>query len=144
MMNLTNLARESDEARELINDKVLRSFMDEVSYHPMGIIFHTKPYKNQGLYFWKLALRDVLHSAKRGMFGDKMIVSFLKRALATKIRSGWLQCRHDYAVFLHEDGRVYVFHPESFPPNEEENPFKRFVGQGTSYIYYYIKWRCLL
>ena len=129
-MNLTNLARESDEARQLINDKVLKTFMEKVSYYPMGIIFHTRPFKEQGLYFWKLALRDVLHSAKRGMFGDKTIISFLKRVLAEKIRSGWLQCRNDYAVYLNEDGRVCVFHPDIFPPREDDNPLKMFVGKG--------------
>lgn len=134
MINLTNLARESDEARQLINEKVLKSFMEKVSYYPMGIIFHTKPFKDQGLYFWKLVLRDVLHSAKRGMFGDKLIGSFLKRALADKITSGWLQCRPDYSVYLQEDGRVCVLHPESFPPNKE-NPFKHFVGRGTFFKY---------
>ena len=42
MTNLTNLARESDEARLLINENVLKFFMDKVSYFPLGIIFETR------------------------------------------------------------------------------------------------------
>jgi hypothetical protein len=133
MMNLTHLARESDEARLLLNEKVLRPFMEKVTYYPMGIIFHTKPFLDQGFYFWKLALRDVLHSAKRGMFGDKLIAAFLNRVKRETITPGWLQCRPDYSVYLQEDGRVCIFHPESFPPGEGDIKGK-FVGQGIVMI----------
>jgi len=130
MFNLTSLAEESDEARALVNITVLKPFMDRVVRLPMGIIFETKPFRDQGPYFWKLALMDVLHSAKRGMFGDKTVASFLSRVLADKIRPGWLQCRSDYAVRLLEDGRVCIFHPESFPWDNSSQ--YNAVGQGEN------------
>jgi len=113
--NLGLLAKESDEARSLMNKTAFQPFMDKVSNHPMGISFHTAPFKDQGPYFWKVVLRDVLHNAGLGMFGDKTVKSFLDRVLAQKIKPGWLQCRKDYAVYLNDDGRVFVFLPESFP-----------------------------
>ena len=115
MSNLSTLAKDSDEARDLFNRTTLQPFMDKVTNHPMGIVFDTTPFKHHSPYFWKIALRDVLHSAGRGMFGDKTVTSFLERVLVDEVKPGWLQCRKDYAVYLHGDGRVYVFHPESFP-----------------------------
>ncbi len=106
--NLAKLAEESDEARDLFNKSAFRPFMDTVVRYPMGIIFSTAPFKSQGTYFWKIALRDLLHKSGLGMFSDKSIESFLVRALADKIKPGWLQCRRDYAVYLMSDGRVMV------------------------------------
>ena len=106
--NLSALAEESDEARILFNETILQPFMEKVKYYPMGIIFETQPFRNYGAYFWKIVLRDVLHSAGRGMFGDKTITSFLSRVLSSNIKEGWLQCRKDYAVYLMKDGRVAV------------------------------------
>ncbi len=106
--NLANLAEESDEARELFNRSAFRPFMDTVVHYPMGVIFSTLPFKSHPTYFWKIVLRDLLHSIGLGMFSDKSIASFLDRALSNKVRAGWLQCRRDYAVYLMNDGRVMV------------------------------------
>lgn len=106
--NLAKLAEESDEARDLFNKSAFRPFMDTVVRYPMGIIFSTAPFESQGTYFWKIVLRDLLHKSGLGMFSDKSIESFLVRALADKIKPGWLQCRRDYAVYLMSDGRVMV------------------------------------
>ena len=106
--NLAKLAGESDEARELFNKTSFIPFMDTVKRFPMGVIFSTIPFKNQGTYFWKIVLRDLLHSIGLGMFSDKSIEAFLSRALSEKRKSGWLQCRKDYAVYLMDDGRVMV------------------------------------
>ena len=81
----------------------------------MGIIFDTHPWKTEGLFFWKFVLKDLLHSIGRGMFSDKSVISFLERIQMKKVKSGWLQCRKDYAVYLEQNGKVCVFHPESFP-----------------------------
>lgn len=107
--NLAKLAEESDEARELFNQSAIRPFMDLVQHYPLGIIFSTAPFKTQGTYFWKIVLRDLLHSVGLGMFSDKSIEAFLTRALADNVKQGWLQCRKDYAVYLLSDGRVIVF-----------------------------------
>jgi hypothetical protein len=120
MNNLSTLATESDECRELLYDALIKPFMDRVVRYPMGIRFETAPFIAQGAFFWKFVLREVLHSARLGMFSDKSVISFLERVnpqhtCKKKIREGWLQCRRDYAVYLQADGRVYVFYPDSFP-----------------------------
>lgn len=129
MSNLATLAKESDEARALLQGTAFQPFMEKVERTSMGIIFHTTPFKEQGPYFWKNVLRNVLHSAGRGMFGDKTITSFLERVLADTVKQGWLQCRKDYAVYLNDDGRVFILHPESFPWNKRD--YYDCVGQGT-------------
>lgn len=121
MNNLSTLATESDEARELLQKAVLGPFMDQVEHKPMGITFATEPWKEQGLFFWKFVLREALHSAGLGMFSEKSVVAFLERIQVEKVKSGWLQCRRDFAVYLQEkDGRVFVFFPASFPFRKSE------------------------
>jgi hypothetical protein len=120
MNNLSTLATESDECRELLHDTLIKPFMDRVARWPMGITFETAPFIARGAFFWKIVLREVLHSAGLGMFSDKSVISFLERVnpqhtCKKTIREGWLQCRRDYAVYLQADGRVYVFYPDSFP-----------------------------
>ena len=111
MNNLSTLATESDECRNLLHSALLKPFMDRVVRTPMGITFETAPFVAQarGLFFWKFVLREVLHSAGLGMFSDKSVVSFLERIMPIHtfkktIREGWLQCRRDYAVYLQGDG----------------------------------------
>ena len=115
MNNLSSLAIESDEARTLLHGAILGPFLRKVERLPMGITFETKEWKEQSLFFWKFVLREALHSAGLGMFSDKSVVSFLERVQAGTLKSGWLQCRKDYAVFLREDGRVFALFPTSFP-----------------------------
>jgi tRNA(Ile)-lysidine synthetase-like protein len=114
--NLSHLATESDAARELVISTVVTPFLDQVKRYPMGLTFETAPWKNSSSFFWKFILRDLMHSAGRGMFSDKSVLSFLGRIQVEGIpKSGWLQCRKDYAVYLQESGKVFVFHPDSFP-----------------------------
>mmetsp|Transcript_35266 Transcript_35266/g.77296 ORF Transcript_35266/g.77296 Transcript_35266/m.77296 type:complete len:970 (-) Transcript_35266:1260-4169(-) len=120
MSNLTGLAQESDEAKELVHRAVLGPIFDSVNRHAMGISFDTAPWKHQGPYFWKLALREILHSAGRGMFSDKSVLSFLERTRANKIKPGWLQMRKDYATFLREDGMCFILDPVSFPVHDRD------------------------
>lgn len=115
MDNLSSLAEESDDARALVQQTVMGPFLDRVKYSPMGILFETALWKNCGFFFWKFVLRNVLHSAGRGMFSDKSVESFLDRIRATNLKEGWLQCRKDYAVYMKKDGKILVFHPLSFP-----------------------------
>lgn len=118
MANLTGLAKESDEARDLVNKAILAPIFDTIKRYPMGISFETAAFKQYGNYFWKIALRDILHSASRGMFSDKCVTSFLERVQANKLKPGWLQMRKDYATYLREDGVCFVLDPESFPFHE--------------------------
>jgi tRNA(Ile)-lysidine synthetase-like protein len=115
MNNLSTLATESDSARELLMQTVLNPFLDQVERKPMGIMFGTAPWKDQGLFFWKFVLREALHRAGLGMFSDKSVVEFLKRVKVDCVKAGWLQCRRDYAVYLSNDGKVFVLFPDSFP-----------------------------
>jgi tRNA(Ile)-lysidine synthetase-like protein len=115
MNNLSNLAVESDECRALLYNVMIQPFMDRIVYKPMGIVFPTAPWREQGPFFWKFVLREALHSAGLGMFTDKSVESFMKRACDTRVREGWLQCRKDYAVYLRTDGQVFVLYPNSFP-----------------------------
>lgn len=122
MNNLSTLATESDECRDLLHNTLLKPFMDRVVRTPMGIIFETAPFVAQarGLFFWKFVLREVLHSAGMGMFSDKSVIAFLERIMPVHtfkktIREGWLQCRRDYAVYLQGDGKIFVFYPDSLP-----------------------------
>jgi tRNA(Ile)-lysidine synthetase-like protein len=137
MDNLSTLATESDEARELLHKTVLAPFLDQVEHKPMGITFATQPWKEQGLFFWKFVLREALHSAGLGMFSNKSVIAFLERVQADNIRAGWLQCRRDYAVYLEEvDGRVFVFFPKSFPFRTSQQ--YDCVGKGKNRASYYV------
>ena len=120
MKNLSNLAVESDECRALLQQSMIGPFLDCVKRLPMGIVFETAPWKEQGLFFWKVVLREALHSASFGMFSDKSVISFLERVQAQAVREGWLQCRRDYAVYLQGDGRVFVLYPSSFPFSKKD------------------------
>lgn len=115
MNNLSSLAVESDECRALFHQVALQPFLNETKYKPMGLQFATAPWKEQGLFFWKFVLREVLHSAGLGMFSDKSVVAFLDRVQARTVKEGWLQCRKDYGVHLQKDGTVSVFYPRCFP-----------------------------
>ena len=115
MNNLSTLATESDDAYDLLHMAVLRPFLRKVEHHAMGITFETTEWQEQGLFFWKFVLREALHSAGLGMFSDKSVAAFLVRIQMEKVKSGWLQCRKDYAVYLREDGKVFVLFASSFP-----------------------------
>lgn len=115
MNNLSSLATESDEARGLLQMAVLGPFLERVKHHPLGISFETAEWKTQGMFFWKFVLREALHKSGLGMFSDKSVMAFLERVQLEKLRAGWLQCRKDYAVFLRDDGKVFVLFPRSFP-----------------------------
>ena len=104
----------------VVNCYTLSPFLNQVVHKPMGIAFDTSPWKGNALFFWKFMLREALHSAKFGMFSDKSVVSFLERVQAKKLRSGWLQCKKDYGVYLQQDGRVFVFYPLSFPWHKKD------------------------
>ena len=131
MNNLSNLAVESDQARDLLHEAVLGPFLHQVEEYPLGIAFHTQPWKTQGLFFWKFVLREALHRVSLGMFSDKSVETFLERIKSGKLKEGWLQCRRDYAVFLCEDGRVFVLFPASFPWHKREQ--FDCVGRGVQY-----------
>jgi tRNA(Ile)-lysidine synthetase-like protein len=119
--NLSGLAVQSDECRAVFHKHFIQPFLDKITYKPLGIFFDTAPWKEQDLFFWKIVLRDALHSAGLGMFSEKSIVSFLDRVTATPtLREGWLQCRKDYAVYLQSDGKVFVFYPASFPWHQND------------------------
>ena len=115
MNNLSNLAVESDECRGLLHNVMIQPFLDSIIYQPMGISFATSQWIHQGVYFWKIVLREALHSAGFGMFSDKSVESFMKRVCCSNIHEGWLQCRKDYGVYLRTDGYIFVLYPASFP-----------------------------
>lgn len=83
----------------------------------MGIYFPTNRYRHyHHLYVWKLILRTILHSIHLGMFSDKSVeYCFVRRIQAKPILSGWLQCRKDYAVYLKQDGTIFILYPTNFP-----------------------------
>ena len=112
LYNLSNLAVQSDAARDLFLTS-LAPFFQEVITFPLGLSFDASPYKHHTLFFWRFVLRKILHEHGRGMFTDKSVLSFIDRI--STARAGWLQCRKDYAVYLRSDLRVFIFHPESFP-----------------------------
>jgi hypothetical protein len=130
MGQLSTLAIESDECRHLVHGSVLKPFLDQVSYKPMGIQFATVSWKEQGLFFWKFVLRETLHSAGLGMFSDRSVVAFLERVQAPVLKEGWLQCRKDYGTYLRKDGTVFVFYPASFPLRQPYACLGRFVKFG--------------
>lgn len=115
MNNLSNLAVESDECRAMVHEIMLKPFMEQVEFKPMGIAFPTNPWKDRGLFYWKFILREMLHSVGLGMFSDKSIASFIERIKQANSRDGWLQCRKDYAVYLRSDGKIFILYPRSFP-----------------------------
>ena len=118
--NLSQLAVESDECRALVDQVLFQPFWDAMVRSPMGLTLQTRPFANQPVFFWKLVLRQALHSASLGMFSDKSTLAFLERIQKPNqpllaIRPGWLQCRKDYGVYLEQDGSVHVLYPTVFP-----------------------------
>ena len=120
MNNLSNLAVESDDCRALMYSSMIRPFLDSVVRKPMGIIIDTVQWKSQPTFFWKVVLRETLHSVGLGMFSDKSVLAFLQRIRSKKLKAAWLQCRKDYGVYLQEDGKVFVLYPSSFPWNKKD------------------------
>jgi hypothetical protein len=134
MDNLSSLAEESDDARALVQQTVMGPFMARVKYYPMGIVFETGEWQDYGLFFWKFVLRNVLHSAGRGMFSDKSVESFLDRIRTHNLKEGWLQCRKDYAVYMKRDGKIFVFHPDSFPFQKKDQYHLPSVPVGYDHV----------
>ena len=152
--NLSSLAIKSDEARTMMMG-IIRPFLNLATVRPLGLTFDTRyPFRNAGMYFWSLALREVLHSAGRGMWTEGSVLSFLKRIGAADDnadsgikevvdesnmtttnnshvikRPGWLQSHRDYAVRLEHDGRVHVLDPIAFPWRNDQR-FNDVVGTG--------------
>mmetsp|Transcript_14554 Transcript_14554/g.40436 ORF Transcript_14554/g.40436 Transcript_14554/m.40436 type:complete len:877 (-) Transcript_14554:182-2812(-) len=120
MNNLSNLAVESDECRALMNKSMIEPFLNSIVRKPMGIIMDTAAWKDQPLFFWKVVLREALHSVGLGMFSDKSVIEFLKRIQTKKLKAAWLQCRKDYGVYLREDGKVFVLYKSSFPWSKKD------------------------
>lgn len=118
--NLASLAEESDQARALFHEMAFRPFMEKVRRFPLGILFSTQEFRSHGSYFWKIVLRDLLHSCGLGMFSDGSTETFMKRVMAPTITPGWLQCRKDYGVYLSSDGNVAILYPDSFPWRKED------------------------
>ena len=133
MNNLSNLAVESDECRALMNKSMIDPFLQTVIRKPMGIIFDTAPFKHQPLFFWKVVLREALHSVGLGMFSDKSVEAFLERIRVKKLKAAWLQCRKDYGVYMQEDGRIFVLYPSSFPWSKKAG--YKLDGQGKHLSY---------
>lgn len=135
LTNLSVLATESDNAKALLMDSTLTPFFQSVQHYPLGIVFDTKPWRKQKLFFWKFVLKDLLHSIGHGMFSDKSVMSFVER-IKQGMDNGtfkhiWLQSRKDYAVYLNSDGRVFVFHPQSFPWAKKDQ-YK--IGEGDQAV----------
>jgi tRNA(Ile)-lysidine synthetase-like protein len=118
LSNLSTLAVESDKCRALLHDVSFGPFLDKILRKPMGMVFQTTPWKDRDLFFWKFVLREALHSGSLGMFTDKAVASFLERVKLGK--EGWLQCRKDYAVYLHANGDVFVLKSASFPWHKKD------------------------
>ena len=131
MNNLSNLAVESDECRALMNKSMIDPFLQTIVRKPMGIIFDTAPFKHQPLFFWKVVLREALHSVGLGMFSDKSVEAFLERIRVKKLKAAWLQCRKDYGVYMQEDGRIFVLYPSSFPWSKKAG--YKLEGQGKNH-----------
>ena len=130
--NLSQLAEESDHCRALVHSVMFRPFFDAIERRPLGIKLSTKPFRNNDLFFWKLVLREALHSAGLGMFSDKCTEAFLERIQTDQPKQGWLQCRKDYAVYLQENGSVFVLFPESFPWSRKDQYDKHTSGMRVS------------
>jgi len=98
---------------------MIEPFLGSIVRKPMGIIFDTHMWKDQPPFFWKVVLREALHSVGLGMFSDKSVTAFLER-VTKKPKAAWLQCRKDYGVYLQDDGRVFVLYPSSFPWSKKD------------------------
>ena len=73
MNNLSNLAIESDECRDLLYESMIGPFLDAVKRVPMGIILDTAPWKSQPVFFWKFVLRETLHRYVGRLFAKPLL-----------------------------------------------------------------------
>ena len=74
-----------------------------------------------------------MHGSCRGcrLFLTMHCLTLLQeRVKANKLKNAWLQCRKDYAVYLQDDGRVFVFFPSSFPWHKKDK--YKVLGQGKA------------
>jgi tRNA(Ile)-lysidine synthetase-like protein len=115
LSNLTNLAKASDSAQELVRSSITQPFVEATVKSEAGSYFDTKPFAKQPVFFWKTAFQNLLHSMGMPMLSGKAMGIYAQHV--SEDASGtdkWLQCRPDFGTFMRADGFFFVFNRKHF------------------------------
>jgi hypothetical protein len=108
--NITSLAAESDEAKELVHRSVYEPFLSSVRKFPTGLIVHVMAYKDQPISFWREMLKELMHSMSMSMVREKAVMNFVERLQREVPRTNiWLELRKGFNTFLDSNGDLLIF-----------------------------------
>lgn len=125
--NLSALARDSDETKELMQRFVYSPFLSSIERFPCGLIVDTSSYVHHPASFWRVMLKEIMHSHHRGMVRDASVNSFCgrlirRKELDTKVDE-WVELRKGAAVRLSSTGELMVLRQGVLMGPGEERPF---------------------
>jgi hypothetical protein len=108
--NIASLAKESDEAKQLVHCSVYKPFLDSVLNFPAGLIVHVMAHKNQPMSFWREMLKELMHSMSMSMVREKAVMNFVERLQRDVPRVNiWLELRKGFNTFLDDRGDLLIF-----------------------------------
>lgn len=126
--NLSSLAKDSDEARELMHKFIYSPFVTSIERFSCGLIVDTTDFVLHPPSFWRAVLKDIMHSHHRGMVRDASVNSFcarLRRRKELDIRDDeWVELRKAAAVRLNSKGELMVLRQGVLMGPGEERKFE--------------------
>jgi hypothetical protein len=133
LRNLSVLAQESDDYKELVQNSIFQPFLSSVEYFSCGLQVFIPPYRNQTISFWKEMLKQLMHSMSMALIRDKAVKSFLERIQGSRPiadAAGWLELRKGYHTYLSVDGNLIIYRADVL--DEAANAARGNTGKTTS------------
>eukprot|EP00658_Telonema_sp_P-2_P056646 TRINITY_DN45105_c0_g1_i1.p1 TRINITY_DN45105_c0_g1~~TRINITY_DN45105_c0_g1_i1.p1 ORF type:complete len:270 (+),score=64.14 TRINITY_DN45105_c0_g1_i1:159-968(+) len=98
----------------MVDSALLEPFLERVQHVPAGCWVDFQGFEDQPLFFWKQALKVMVHSMRVGQVGDKAIGQLIERLQSAGKRDGWIPLRKESRSLV-QDGRLLFFRPAFFP-----------------------------
>lgn len=109
LRNISSLAAESDETREMVHLNLYAPFLATVQKHKCGLVVNVNNYKTQPLCFWKLMLKELMHSMSMSLIRERAVANFLERLEMDSCYGSWIELRKGYASYLDVNGDLMLF-----------------------------------
>jgi tRNA(Ile)-lysidine synthetase-like protein len=138
LTNLSNLAHESDQTRELVHSNLYAPFLNSVRRFPCGLSVNILAYRHQSQCFWREVLKLLMHSMGMSLIRDKAVGNFTERIQRQasqkklphmqgkktkgvdseadsandnphRLQYGWLELRKGFHTFLTIEGDLVIF-----------------------------------
>ena len=77
--NLERLAKETDALKDILSQRVFGPFRGRAVKSSVGVAADTKPFKTEGLFFWRSVLRDLGHELGVGALSEKALRIFMAK-----------------------------------------------------------------